>query len=147
MTLAMPPLANIDTVPPWAWGTGFAAAVMVALWAIAAGMNQLDEFFARRKDKPSGQDVRNEAHERFATKADLLRVETQIQDLRVGSDRTLVDLYNKVNAAALATERLASVSEIHARRIEAHEGEINVLPDRLIAQLSNLGVLKRPDRS
>lgn len=63
-------LAETTAVPAWAWGTGFAAAVMVALCAIAAGMNQLDDFFARRKDKPAAADVRSETHEKFVLKTD-----------------------------------------------------------------------------
>lgn len=44
--------------------------VVLSLAALAVAWNQIDEWFGRRKDKPTGADVRSEAHDKFVLKRD-----------------------------------------------------------------------------
>jgi hypothetical protein len=101
--------------------------IIGALAALAVAANQIDEFLTRRKDKPAPGEVRHEAHGTFATKADLAALSSQLSSDRIASD--------------------VSRRRLH-ERLEKMRGEldskIDGMPDRIIAMLTNLNVLRRP---
>lgn len=154
----IPILADAAAVPTWAWGTGFAAAVMVSLWAIAAGMNQLDEFFARRKDQPSGAEVRIEAIDKFVHKREfdaLVQANNDTHDAifrKIGGvERGMIEKIDALRKEMHEMEhRLTDASDERIRAVHSRIDElgkefresISDMPLQVVTLLRNTGAIK-----
>lgn len=101
--------------------------VIVSVAALATAWNQITRAVDRAKDKPAPADVRAEAHERFATKAELQATEAKIGQLRSDTDKSIVDLYDKVNRAISSTESLATLTEMQGNLISESRSDIKEL--------------------
>jgi hypothetical protein len=103
------------------------AAWLACLFFTAALYNALSTAVRGMKDRPSPAEVQANSDKTFATRQQIDELEERIEDQRKASEVSRARLYHQIDEVRKELDT-----------------KIDGMPDRIIARLSNLGVLVRP---
>lgn len=130
--------ASNEALGSWVVSAGFVIGCLLVLFQVLA-------FFATRREVAAIEDrlrEHQEVHKQLWTK-----LGGQERGLRSEADIKIVRLEGRVDQMGADLASIKSQSSTHTSQLEQLNEDIKAMPSQIIAQLSNLGVLKRPDRS
>lgn len=130
--------ASNDALGSWMTIGIYAVGGLVLLFQILA-------FFATRREMDA-MEKRMDAHEEIHQQL-FSKLGGQERGLRTESDSKVAELRLKIDELTKTVSAVEAAANIHTDQLEQVNRDIKDMPSQMIAQLSNLGVLKRPDRS
>ncbi|MBN8245892.1 MAG: hypothetical protein J0L84_00450 [Verrucomicrobia bacterium] len=111
--------------------------LLVCLAAIAAGANQITSLW-QKWTRPNGTDAMANANAAFQAKGDYV-TRGEFQELKREVSAELETIRREIGEMET---RMSDASEERIRRVHQR---LDTIPDRIITQLSTLGLLRRPD--
>ncbi len=135
--LAQTPASN-DSIGGWITIGVYLIGGLLLLFQVLA-------FFATRREMDS-MEKRMLAHEEVHQQL-FAKLGGQERGMRTESDGKVAELRHKIDDLTRTVSAVEAAANIHTDQLDQFSRDIREMPSQLIAQLSNLGVLKRPERS